>query len=697
MKASRPKYGVLTATLVLITVVMALLPFHAFLTVWLSSNFGNYTAWRLWKEVVLAFAAFGLVYLLVFDRRVRQRMLGSKLWWLAIAFLAVQLIWAAVAYLLGAVTAKAVLFGTLINVRFIIFFLIAWGVAIRTDRLERRWPKLLLWPAAIVVGFGLLQVFVLPVDFLKHFGYGFGYHDIKPYETINNNIHYIRYASTLRGANPLGAYLLLPISALVVLLVKYPKQWNWARGLLLLGSIGMLVFSFSRAAWIGAVLSVITIFIATRTKDWWRRYSKVLMGAGLVVIFALSFGVARLQHDARFQNYFLHTQSDSQIKHTSNDGHLSALQAGIKSILHEPLGRGPGTSGPASPYNADPARLPENYFLQIGEETGWIGLGFFLAINIALAYIFWLRRSVPLSLTLLASLMGLSLVAMLSHSWSDDTIAYIWWGLAGIAVGTSADTGTKKSITRNFINANRWLSKKFDHWFIPRQWRVDGLHDFVYNLAPQIVKGRKIIYDIGGGKRPFVGTQLEKPKGTKVIGIDIDANELKNAPKGAYYKTVVADIGAKHIKLPQEKASMLICEAVLEHVSNNKQATKNIADMLKPGGVACIFVPSRYALFAVINRWIPESLKRKMLFSIFPEAAHAQGFPAYYNHCTAQQLTRLFKQAGLEVQETRHYYESNYFTFFFPLHVVWRLYQFVCWLFVRGSAAESFSLVLKKP
>jgi hypothetical protein len=25
---------------------------------------------------------------------------------------------------------------------------------------------------------------------------------------------------------------------------------------------------------------------------------------------------------------------------------------------------------------------------------------------------------------------------MLSHAWADDTLAYVWWGLAGIAMVT---------------------------------------------------------------------------------------------------------------------------------------------------------------------------------------------------------------------------------------------------------------------
>jgi hypothetical protein len=104
-------------------------------------------------------------------------------------------------------------------------------------------------------------------------------------------------------------------------------------------------------------------------------------------------------------------------------------------LAHHPLGDGPGTAGPASVYNhGHPARIAENYFIQVGQETGWLGLTLFTLINVGVGYLLWLRRDDPLALSLFASLIGLTLINMLSHAWADDTLAYIWWGLAGIAM-----------------------------------------------------------------------------------------------------------------------------------------------------------------------------------------------------------------------------------------------------------------------
>jgi hypothetical protein len=218
MKASALKYMVLSTVASLIVIIVALMPFHAFLTVWISSGVGHYTTIRLWKEVLLAFCGLGVLYLMAADTKIRTMTLTRLIAQLILVYFFVQIIWGVVAFMQHDVNAKALGYGWLIDTRFFLFFLIVWAVALRTTRLHANWHKLLFWPAVVVVVFGLLQVFVLPRDFLSHFGYGSA--TIPPFETINHNSHYIRIASTLRGANPLGAYLIVPLSAITVLLVR---------------------------------------------------------------------------------------------------------------------------------------------------------------------------------------------------------------------------------------------------------------------------------------------------------------------------------------------------------------------------------------------------------------------------------------------------------------------------------------------
>ena len=409
-------------------VILVLMPFHAFLTVWGSAIVGHYTLLRLWKEGLLIIVVVASLYLAVVYKDRLAKGLDRRLFWLIAAYVAVNLIWGVVVYIKHDVSLKALGYALIINLRFLGFFLATWLISRHSDFLRNNWQKIVLWPALVVIIFGLLQIFVLPHDFLKHFGYVANL-TIPPFETINNNTHYVRIISTLRGANPLGAYLVIPITVLGVIILR--GQRNWKHILPVVGSLITLFFSFSRSAWLGTLLAITIVSLLSSRIILNKKKIIYALSLGIMLIVGFGFG---LRHNTRVENVILHTQTNSAVKTTSNGGHIAALKTGINDLAHEPLGRGPGSAGPASVYNDGSARISENYYIQIGQELGWIGLISFLLINFYLGYMLWLRRGDTLALSLFASLMGISLINLLSHAWTDDTLAYIWWGLAGVAL-----------------------------------------------------------------------------------------------------------------------------------------------------------------------------------------------------------------------------------------------------------------------
>jgi len=427
MKKSTIKYSTLQWTALLVMIIIMIMPFHAFLSVWLSSLFGHYTALRLWKEALLVVAGIGAIFLLITDKKIRNNTLSRRLVWLILAYLALNVLWGVIGYFGGDLSAKALGYGLIVNCRYLIFFLIVWAVALRTDRLRNNWQKMVLWPAVVVVIFGILQFTVLPNDFLKHFGYGVS--TIEPFETVNSNSNYIRIASTLRGANPLGVYLIIPITFLAMLIMRGKRTWQYIS--LLGGALLALAFTFSRSAWIGTGLALSTLGAINLEG---RKINKKYFVTPLIALLILASGAYLLRDNSSFQNVVFHTEDRSTIKVSSNQGHLKAKTEGLIDVANHPLGFGPGSAGPASIYNSSPARIAENYYLQIGQELGWIGLILFVTIIVGVAYLLWLNRADPLALGLFASLVGISAANMLMHYWADDTLAYIWWGLAGIAM-----------------------------------------------------------------------------------------------------------------------------------------------------------------------------------------------------------------------------------------------------------------------
>lgn len=425
----------------LVVIVLVGVPFHAFLTVWGSAIFGHYQLLRLWDDGLLALLVGVAAYWLAKDRVARTWFMESLLVRLIVAYGLLTVLLGVVSLARGDVSPKALLYGLLVNARYLVWFLAVLLTAQRSNWLQRHWRQLVLLPAGIVVVFALLQYFALPHNFLEHFGY----HTtttIAPIETINHNSNYIRVQSTLRGANPLGAYLVVVCSAIVAAFLWERSRRSAATAVLLLTGVALYTTG-SRSAWIGVVLSIAT---AAWLHLQGRRARKLLLYGAAVLLLVGIGAFLTLKDNAGLQNELLHTQDHSAVATSSNQAHASATLTGVKQVLHQPLGDGPGTAGPASVYNTkQPARIAENYYVQIAQETGWLGLALFLGIVTLVGWELYQRSMEgPLQLTVFAAFVGIAFVNLLSHAWSDDTLAFVWWGLAGIVLGSAKPSKAAK-------------------------------------------------------------------------------------------------------------------------------------------------------------------------------------------------------------------------------------------------------------
>src|SRR6185437_3709647 len=59
---------------------------------------------------------------------------------------------------------------------------------------------------------------------------------------------------------------------------------------------------------------------------------------------------------------------------------------------------------------------------------------------------------------------------------------------------------------------------------------TDGYSDFAARIVPAYLKPAQVVYDIGGGKRPFVSAALKAALGLTIVGVDISGSELERAP-----------------------------------------------------------------------------------------------------------------------------------------------------------------------
>jgi 2-polyprenyl-6-hydroxyphenyl methylase/3-demethylubiquinone-9 3-methyltransferase len=245
---------------------------------------------------------------------------------------------------------------------------------------------------------------------------------------------------------------------------------------------------------------------------------------------------------------------------------------------------------------------------------------------------------------------------------------------------------------RGLINSQMELSSKFDT-YLPNKYSIDGNSDYQKFLVPKYLKQNLTIYDVGGGKRPYISLKQKKDLNATIIGLDIDREELDKAPDGSYDRTICADIAKFE---GNRDADLLICQAVLEHVADVESAFSSISSILKPGGLALIFVPSKNAVFARLNIILPQEVKKTILYTIYPKMSQGQGFPSYYNKCTPKEFKQLARENDCDPIEENYYYMSSYFSFFFPAYFAWRLWILLFHRIFQEQAAETFSLVLKK-
>lgn len=406
--------------------ILWLLPIHAFFSTWLGTVIGPLLVWKSWKELLLvAVTPLAIMY-------VARRPGIAKLLWgrLINKLVALFIVLSFVMTVITQASTEAALAGLAMELRFLACFLLAQIVAAGSQpfvkRLQQRIPGWFLWITIALSILAILQVFVLPHNFLTHFGYGKA--TIAPISTVDNKPTVLRAFATMRGPNTLGAYLLIPLT---FLLSALSNKRRWLTGVALLLLVITLLLTSSRSAWLGAIAAIITLGLLLLPRQKLKQWARLAMIPGIVLLLV---GIWATVSIPSIRLAVLHSSAADEnpaLLAGSSDTHWRATLDGLRYIAAHPLGTGVGSAGPASFYNTKSTPLiSENYYVQVGEELGVLGLALFLAINFLVARQL-LRTGTKQTYTLLASFIGLSVVCIFLHGWADDPTAMTWWMLAG--------------------------------------------------------------------------------------------------------------------------------------------------------------------------------------------------------------------------------------------------------------------------
>ena len=403
--------------------LVAIMPFHAFLSVWGGHALGHQTIWQSWKEVLLLIEVVLAAILLWKDPGRRQR-LRSPIVYAVAAFTIVSLVVTA----LVRPELGAAIFGLKTDVEFLIAAILAWLVS--DPVFIRRLIRTVLISSGVVIAFGLLQAYLLPRDWLVQFGYGPD--TIQPYALVDPVLDSVRIIGTLGGFNQLGSFLILPLSLVFWYCLRKPQWWHLVY---LTAGLTVLWHTYSRGAYIGLAIAF-SVLIITRLRRSWRLPALLVLTLSAAI--SLQLAISHANDTNKLQYYLFHQSVQDTGIRASTDQHIAAYRKGLEVAQDNPLGKGLGTAGPASFQSSQPF-IPENYYLQIAIEAGAIGLLIFLAIQVLVAIRLWQQHTqIPAAAAVLATLAGISVLNLALHGWADSSTALVFWTTAGAIIGSRA-------------------------------------------------------------------------------------------------------------------------------------------------------------------------------------------------------------------------------------------------------------------
>lgn len=191
-----------------------------------------------------------------------------------------------------------------------------------------------------------------------------------------------------------------------------------------------LLLTETRSAIIGAL---VVAALAFRPSAGRRRSSRIQAAIVLAIVALVAIPAAA--SSGFLSRFALLTNSGD----TSTQGHERGFFDGVDTVASNPLGLGIGTgAGTGQRFDVEGTTIPENNYLEVGDELGVAGMLVFAALTVSLFLA--LRRAAlarpdPLVIAAWSAAGGLAVGAWFLQTWADFSVAWTFWGVAGAALG----------------------------------------------------------------------------------------------------------------------------------------------------------------------------------------------------------------------------------------------------------------------
>jgi SAM-dependent methyltransferase len=192
-------------------------------------------------------------------------------------------------------------------------------------------------------------------------------------------------------------------------------------------------------------------------------------------------------------------------------------------------------------------------------------------------------------------------------------------------------------------------------------------HVAFYARVNALIQPSYSVLDFGCGR----GKQAEEPvsyrrqlscvkgKVAKVIGIDVDPVGAGN-PFLDEFRLVLPD---RPWPVDTRSVDLIICDSVLEHLSDPPAFFREARRVLVPGGYLCLVTPNVLSYVGLISRIVPNKYHAAVTARVQPGRQEKDVFPTYYRCNTPFALRRQMKAHGFRAVVYGYEGEPRYLEF----------------------------------
>ena len=203
------------------------------------------------------------------------------------------------------------------------------------------------------------------------------------------------------------------------------------------------------------------------------------------------------------------------------------------------------------------------------------------------------------------------------------------------------------------------------------EWALANYKRAVIEFTRQFAARRLV--EIGGGRDPLFDRQEINDLGVDMTINDISPRELAVLPPG--YHKACFDIAGDASPLAEFRGNFdfAFSRMVFEHVSDGQRAWTNLYELLAPGGVALIYVPTLYAFPFVMNWLLPDKFAAKIVKALYKNRTDDEDpvFPARYSWCfTDARLTNMLSAIGYREVFVQPFYGHGYYKIVPAIHKI---------------------------